>query len=59
MQSNDKRTMNAEDLYRFQIISGARLAPDGENIVFSVQRVDQKTEKKYSNYGWSMSLMKP
>jgi dipeptidyl aminopeptidase/acylaminoacyl peptidase len=55
MQSNDKRTMNAEDLYRFQIISGARLAPDGENIVFSVQRVDQKTEKKYSNL-WMVNV---
>jgi dipeptidyl aminopeptidase/acylaminoacyl peptidase len=49
MASTPKRTITAEDLYRFEIISGARLSPDGEKVVFNVQRVDQKTEKKYSS----------
>jgi dipeptidyl aminopeptidase/acylaminoacyl peptidase len=49
MGSTPKRPIAAEDLYRFQLISGTRLSPDGEKTIFSVQRVDQKTEKKYAN----------
>jgi dipeptidyl aminopeptidase/acylaminoacyl peptidase len=49
MGSFSDQLIKAEDLYRFQIISGTRTAPDGKRIIFSVQRIDQKTEKKYSN----------
>jgi dipeptidyl aminopeptidase/acylaminoacyl peptidase len=55
MESTQKRVMTAEDLYRFQQISGARIDPNGEKIVFAVQRVDQKTEKKYTNL-WMTSV---
>ncbi len=44
-----KRRIKAEDLYRFQLISGCELSPDGETVVFSLQRVDRKTEKRHSN----------
>jgi len=49
MATHNKRTITAEDLYRFEIISGVRLSPDSNNIVYAQQRVDKKTEKKYSN----------
>jgi dipeptidyl aminopeptidase/acylaminoacyl peptidase len=49
MPSPKKRTITAEDLYRFQVILGPRLSPDGRYVVFSLQRVEQKTEKKYAN----------
>src|SRR5512142_2092711 len=44
-----KRTTQAEDLYRLQMITDCRISPDGNQVVFAVQRVDRKTEKKYSN----------
>jgi dipeptidyl aminopeptidase/acylaminoacyl peptidase len=43
------RTIRADDLYRFELISDARISPDGEHVVYSQQRVDQKSEKKYAN----------
>jgi dipeptidyl aminopeptidase/acylaminoacyl peptidase len=45
----EKRLITAEDLYRFQLISTPRISPDGSRVVFSQQRVEQKTEKKYTN----------
>ncbi len=44
-----KRRITAEDLYRFQLVSDSRISPDGRHVVFCVQRVDKKTEKKHSN----------
>ena len=41
--------LSAEDLYRFQLITDARIAPDGRSVITAVQRIDPKTEKKYSN----------
>lgn len=49
MSPSQKRTIQAEDLYRFELISGTRLSPDGHTVIFSLHRVDQKTEKKYAN----------
>ncbi|HDR68073.1 MAG TPA: S9 family peptidase, partial [Bacteroidaceae bacterium] len=49
-----KRNITAEDLYRFEIVSGSEISPDGKNILFTVQHVYQKTEKKYSNI-WIVS----
>jgi dipeptidyl aminopeptidase/acylaminoacyl peptidase len=49
MPKQKKRTITAEDLYRFQLISGGDISPDGKHVVFSVRRVDKKTEKRYSN----------
>jgi len=39
----------SEDLYRFQLISGCEISPDGAQVVFSLHQVDKQTEKKFSN----------
>lgn len=38
-----------DTLYRFAAILRHDAAPDGRHVVFSVQRIDQKTEKKHSD----------
>lgn len=47
--SSTKRLITAEDLYRLQTISDVRISPDGARVVYALERVDRKTEKKYSN----------
>jgi dipeptidyl aminopeptidase/acylaminoacyl peptidase len=47
--SNPTRTITAEDLYRFQLISGCKLSPDGRHVVYTQQRIDPKSHKEYSN----------
>ena len=49
MAARKLRVIAAEDLYQFNTVSEVRLSPDGQNVVYTVQRVDRKTEKKYSN----------
>ncbi len=49
MPAQRKRHITAEDLYRFQLITDCQISPDGQHVVLCVQRVDKKTEKKYSN----------
>ena len=49
MPTQKKHRITAEDLYRFQLIADCQISPDGRHVVFCVQRVDKKTEKKYSN----------
>jgi dipeptidyl aminopeptidase/acylaminoacyl peptidase len=49
MRARKKRHITAEDLYRFQLISSCAISPDGLHVVFSLHRVDRKTERKYSN----------
>mgnify|MGYP000356693196 CR=1 FL=1 len=49
MPSQTKRHITAEDLYRIQQISGPEISPDGKHVVYSLSRVDSKTEKKYAN----------
>ena len=44
-----KRSITAEDLYKFQLIKSCAISPDGENVAYSLHRVDKKNEKKYSN----------
>ena len=44
-----KRLIAADDLYRLQNLSDVRIAPDGRHVVYRLQRVDKKTEKKYGN----------
>ncbi len=41
--------ITAADLYRFQFVNDVRIAPDGLRVAFVVRRVDQATEKKFSN----------
>ena len=47
--AQSKRRITAEDLYRMELISDPQISPDGRSIIFAVQRVDAKTEKKYTN----------
>jgi dipeptidyl aminopeptidase/acylaminoacyl peptidase len=47
--SEEKKRITAEDLYHFQIVSDPQIAPDGEHVIFCVQRVDEKTEKKHTD----------
>lgn len=49
MPARKKRGITAEDLYRFQLITDCQISPDGRHVIFCIQRVDKKTEKKYSN----------
>lgn len=49
MPAKTKSSITAEDLYKFQVISSPRIDPSGKFIVFAVQRVDKKTEKKFTN----------
>ncbi len=48
-ESSKSRFISAEDLYEMQTLSEVRISPDGRSVVFPVQRIDRKTEKKYSN----------
>lgn len=49
MPSSEKRRVCPEDLYTLELISGSRLSPDGKFVVYSQQRIDPKTDKKYAN----------
>ena len=49
MSTDEKRSITAEDLYRFRLVTDCDLSPDGRHVVFSVQRVDEESEKKYAN----------
>jgi dipeptidyl aminopeptidase/acylaminoacyl peptidase len=57
MASRKPRTITAEDLYQFHTISDVRISPDGLNVIYTVQRIDRKTEKKYTNL-WLVSTTK-
>jgi dipeptidyl aminopeptidase/acylaminoacyl peptidase len=54
MPTRKKRSITAEDLYEIETISDVRLAPNGALVIYTVQRVDQKTEEKYTNL-WLVS----
>lgn len=49
MAAAKKSRITAEDLYRFELITDAQISPNGKFIVYTVQRIDKKTEKKLSN----------
>ena len=49
MPSRKKRNLTAEDLYQFVVVSDVRISPQGRDVVYALQRVDAKDEKKYSN----------
>lgn len=48
-KEKEKRRVKAKDLYKFQTVSDPQISPDGEHIVYCVQRVDRSNEKKYVN----------
>jgi dipeptidyl aminopeptidase/acylaminoacyl peptidase len=49
MAPRKPRTITAEDLYQFNTISDVRISPDGYHVIYTVQRIDRRTEKKYTN----------
>ncbi len=49
MSPQVKKAIKAEDLYKFQVVNGLRISPDGKFLVYQQSRVDPKTEKKYTN----------
>ena len=49
-----KHRIKSEDLYRFELISNLQISPNGKTVIYALQRVDKKTEKKYSNL-WIVS----
>ncbi|MBA7485216.1 Dipeptidyl-peptidase 5 [subsurface metagenome] len=49
MPTRKKQHISVEDLYKFKLITDCKISPDGQHIVFCVQRVDRKSEKKYSS----------
>ncbi len=53
IQTSEKRPITAEDLYHFQLVTDPQLSPNGKHIIFGLQRVDRKSEKKYINL-WLM-----
>lgn len=44
-----KRSITAEDLYQFQLVSAPQLSPDGQSVIFCVSRTEAKSHKKYTN----------
>ena len=57
MPGRSKRVTEAEDLYRLRLIDGCELSPDGRYVLYSLQRIDRKSEKKYSNL-WTVPASK-
>jgi dipeptidyl aminopeptidase/acylaminoacyl peptidase len=53
--SSEKRTLTAEDLYNFELITGMEISPDGMHVVYAQQRIDPETLKKFSNL-WVISV---
>ena len=49
MSPRAKRHITADDLYRFKLIRGATISPDGAHVAYSLQRVDRRTEKRFAN----------
>lgn len=49
MSENSRRRITADDLYAFRLVNEADISPDGEHVVYTVQRIDEGSEKKYAN----------
>jgi dipeptidyl aminopeptidase/acylaminoacyl peptidase len=52
-----KKVVQADDLYKLEVISSPRISPDGEKAVYCIQRIDRKTEKKFNNL-WIVSTLR-
>jgi len=44
-----RKTLTAEDLYRFRLISDSRISPDGRHVVYVLERIERKTEKRFAD----------
>jgi dipeptidyl aminopeptidase/acylaminoacyl peptidase len=49
MPKLSKRRITADDLYELKVLADVRISPSGNQVVYSLQRVDRKSEKKYAN----------
>lgn len=49
MESKNKRRITAEGLYDLQMLTSSEISPDGQYILYGLQRVDPETEKKHTN----------
>ena len=49
------RATSAEDLYRFQLISGVEMSPDGRKAAYTLTRIDRKSQKKLSSI-WMVDI---
>ncbi len=49
MPKQKKKLITAEDLYNLDLITDIEISPDGKTVAYTHQRVDKKTEKKFSN----------
>ena len=49
MPPQKKRLITAEDLYAFELLSNVRISPDGAHVIYTVQRVNRKSEKRFTN----------
>ncbi len=49
MNSKTQRPLSTEDLYRIAVLTGCKISPDEQQIVYSIQTVDTETEKKYTH----------
>jgi dipeptidyl aminopeptidase/acylaminoacyl peptidase len=49
MPNLKKRSITADDLYRFNLVTSCEISPDGKYVIYAFQRIDRKTEKKFSN----------
>ncbi len=49
MARKKARPIRAEDLYKINVVSDLRISPSGKYVVYTKQRIDPKTEEKYSN----------
>ncbi len=55
MPTKKIRTITADDLYKFKLISEPVISPAGDLAVYCQHEVDKKTEKKYAHL-WAVSL---
>ncbi|MBN1433551.1 S9 family peptidase [Candidatus Fermentibacterales bacterium] len=49
------RPITAEDLFRFQLLSGTAVSPDGSMAAYTLTRTDKTSQKRYSNI-WVVDL---
>jgi len=49
MKNKRKRNLSAEDLYNMKALASCEISPNGDSVIFSVNRIEKKTEEKYSN----------
>ena len=49
MTQSKKRKITAGDLYNIQVITGCQISPNGNHIVYAVQSVESKNEKKFTH----------